>query len=274
MEVTKNCSKHGDYLAKSVSLMGRCISTACPICQQERADNTKQVAQAMSATNRTSKIEKLLNNAAIPPRFKNRSFENFKSDTDDKRYAAGVCRSMAANFDNCLMHGTSFLFCGKPGTGKSHLAAAIASTIIHQGRSAVYTTVLRAIRSIKDTYRKDSDISEQKAINAFIAPDFLIIDEVGVQFGSETEKMYLFEILNGRYEHQKPTVLITNLSPKESAVFLGERVMDRLMEGGGGILVFNWESYRSKVASDPNLPVVNPQPVLWGNTGESARRVI
>lgn len=172
---------------------------------------------------------------------------------------------MAEGFDDSLTHGTSLLMCGKPGTGKSHLAAAMAQAVIKQGRSAVYTSVLRAVRSIKDTYRKDSDITEQAAINAYVLPDLLILDEVGVQFGSETEKMYLFEILNGRYESLKPTIVITNLSPSEVSAYLGERIVDRLAEGGGGTLVFDWESYRSKVASDLALPTSPPKPVNWSS---------
>ena len=47
-------------------------------------------------------------------------------------------------------------------------------------------------------------------VAGFIRPDLLILDEVGVQFGSETEKMILFEIINGRYEQLKPTIVISN----------------------------------------------------------------
>ena len=53
-------------------------------------------------------------------------------------------------------------------------------------------------------------------VAGFIRPDLLILDEVGVQFGSETEKMILFEIINGRYEQLKPTIVISNLARTRS----------------------------------------------------------
>ena len=84
-------------------------------------------------------------------------------------------------------------------------------------------------------------------VAGFIRPDLLILDEVGVQFGSETEKMILFEIINGRYEQLKPTIVISNLADALTD-YLGERVVDRLREGGGRMLIFDWPSYRRQAA--------------------------
>ena len=102
------------------------------------------------------------------------------------------------------------MFCGGVGAGKTHLAVGIAHRLMEQGRIAVFTSVINAIRRVKDTYRRDSGQSEAQVVAGFIRPDLLILDEVGVQFGSETEKMILFEIINGRYEQLKPTIVISN----------------------------------------------------------------
>ena len=45
-------------------------------------------------------------------------------------------------------------------------------------------------------------------IRFFTKPDPLIIDEVGIQFGSEAEKMITFEIINTTTSAWKPTILI------------------------------------------------------------------
>jgi len=74
--------------------------------------------------------------------------------------------------------------------------------------------------------------------------DLLVLDEVGVQFGTETENLVLFRILNRRYEDMKPTILVSNVEIGKLTEFVGERVIDRLCEGGGGILEFTWESAR------------------------------
>lgn len=79
-----------------------------------------------------------------------------------------------------------------------------------------------------------------------VEPDLLILDEVGVQHGSDTEKLILFEIINGRYEAARPTIVISNLDAAGLEQFLGERAFDRLREGGGRLVVFDWESHRGK----------------------------
>ena len=74
--------------------------------------------------------------------------------------------------------------------------------------------------------------------------EFLVIDEVGVQFGTETEKFIFYEVINRRYENVLPTVLISNLTSDELKTFIGDRAFDRFREDGGAILAFDWESYR------------------------------
>jgi len=108
----------------------------------------------------------------------------------------------------------------------------------------LFTTVQRAIRRIKDTWARGSEETETQAINAIAYPDLLILDEVGVQFGSEFEKQVLFDILNERYEKRKPTILLSNIPAKDLGGYLGDRVADRLKEDGGKMITFEWESHR------------------------------
>ncbi|MGC8384980.1 ATP-binding protein [Pseudomonas aeruginosa] len=79
-----------------------------------------------------------------------------------------------------------------------------------------------------------------------MAPDLLILDEVGVQYGKEAELVTLFDVMNARYSACKPSIVLSNLTLEEIEVFLGQRVMDRLRENGGRAVSFNWESERAK----------------------------
>ena len=81
-------------------------------------------------------------------------------------------------------------------------------------------------------------------IALLVYPDLLIIDEIGVQFGSEFEKNLIFDILNERYENRRPTLLLSNLTVPEVRAFLGERIYDRLKEDGGRCVSFDWQSHR------------------------------
>ena len=155
----------------------------------------------------------------------------------------------ADNFDTVLKTGRSAVFAGLPGTGKTHLAAGIALRLMHRDkRRVLFSTVMRAIRSVKDTWHKGSELTETQAIAALVAPDLLILDEVGVQFGSDTEKLILFDVLNERYEERKPCLLLSNLPVDEVKAFLGERIFDRLREDGGEAVAFTWASARGAAA--------------------------
>lgn len=255
-KLINQCEKHGDVEVSVIQLFGKERIGNCPLCEKERLEFKDNEKKEREERNKAYRLQELLRQSAIPPKFLTRTFENYRTENEGQKKALELCKSMASNFNNCLAYGTSLLMSGKPGTGKNHLASAFAIEVMNQGKTALYTTVLRSVRLIKSTYRKDSEMAEQDAINLFVTPDLLIIDEIGVQFGSDTEKMYLFEIINGRYENQKPTILLTNLSKTEINEYLGERIIDRLNEGGGGTLIFDWGSYRGKVSNDENLPTV------------------
>ncbi|HHK7933447.1 TPA: ATP-binding protein, partial [Serratia marcescens] len=111
-----------------------------------------------------------------------------------------------------------------PGTGKNHLALAIAKSVIESHQSpAAFTTALKIAREYKSTWSKTSTRTEDEVIRQFTRPDLLIIDEIGVQFGSEAEKLIMFEIINTRYERMRPTILISNQSKEELSSFFPRR---------------------------------------------------
>ena len=261
------CEKHGRYEEKRREVMGKVFKTLCPGCQDDRKAAEAEQVKRQDSESRKAKIRKLLGEAGIPKRFSMRTFDNYKAERLEQSQALAVAVYFARDFDKFLESGASLMFCGKPGTGKTHLAAAIANAVCEQGRSAVFMSVLKATRMVKDTWKKGADVAESQVYKGLVEPDLLILDEVGVQFGSESEKLILFEILNGRYENVKPTIVISNLLPTEITEYLGERVVDRLQEGGGSTVVFGWESYRSRVLEDEGLPKAQIKPVDWSSNG-------
>lgn len=208
-------------------------------------DEQKRQDERDRQIRRAERRQKMLSNAKIPPRFSDATLANFVAHCDGAKHALVVAKDYADNFiETALESGTCLIFCGGVGAGKTHMAVGIAHAVIDQDKSVLFTSVINAVRAVKETYTRNLDKTEAEVIKSFISPALLILDEVGVQFGSDTEKMILFEIVNGRYERYLPTILISNLAKDALEQFIGERAIDRLREGGGKLVVFDWQSYR------------------------------
>ena len=238
------CPEHGAYTA--TNFLGE-HWTACPKCleilQEKQEEEILQKEKEAALEREQLKWKAKINGAAIPERFKDRTLDSYIARTTGQKKALAFSKEYAENFDQVMKEGRSAIFVGKPGTGKTHLAIGIALEIIKQQRSPVFVTVQRLIRRVKDSWHTKNE-TESEVVDVFASPDLLILDEVGVQFGSEFEKQMLFDVLNERYEKLKPSILLSNIPREQLSDYLGERVTDRLRENGGKMIGFDWDSYR------------------------------
>lgn len=255
-DITK-CETHGDkptriYTAPDGSLIG----INCPDCLIEAAKaREEEEARQLAISHVKGRIEASLRGAMIPQRFLTRTLGNYEVDSGDKQAAIlEFCKQYAANFEKALEVGTSLIFSGGVGTGKTHLSVGIAQLVIEAGFTSVFSTVSSMIRHIRSTWKSD-DENEIDAMRTYVKPDLLVLDEVGLQSGSDNEHQILFEILNSRYERCRPTILLTNLPIRDQVEngivtkkglqsFIGDRLLDRMREGGGKAFTFDWQSGR------------------------------
>lgn len=239
------CPQHGPYLSRK--LCGQ-VWLRCPACIE--AQQERQRAQADASARRVRQLTwaRRLGQAGIPERFQSRSLDGFRAVTPAQQRALAFAREYVEGFEGVRASGRGAIFVGRPGTGKTHLAAAIGMALLHEGHTVLFATVMRALRPVKDSWAAGAAMTESQAVALLTAPDLLILDEVGVQFGSDFERHLLFDVLNERYERRRPTLLLSNLPLAEVGEYLGARVLDRLREDGGEQVVFDWESYRARLA--------------------------
>lgn len=249
---TEVCEKHGEFECRTRIYTVTAIKipprpSICPGCMRDELIKLQAEKIRIDEDSRKRNVERLLDSLDIPNRFTSCTLQNYEPVNDDAKRALRVCQAYANKWPERLQKGGGLVMCGKPGTGKNHLAFGIARVAIteHQS-SALFTTALKIAREYKSTWAKGSTRTEDEVIRSFTKPDLLIIDEVGVQFGSDAEKLIMFEIINTRYEKMKPTILISNQTKDELSAFIGERVIDRMNDGGGCTLSFTWDSYRSQ----------------------------
>lgn len=244
-EAALYCPEHGPFDGVIRQFPGREPEPSpCPQCQQAKqaALDAERQQQADDAVRRA--WLQRIKEAGIPPRFLEKDFHHFRAEIGPQKRALTIAQRYAERFDRVASTGTCLVFTGQPGTGKTHLACALVKHLLMQGRTAEFTSVYRCLRRIKTTWRAGAAETEQDVLRHFAALDLLALDEVGMQFGSDAEKLLLFEVINSRYEAIKPTLLISNAAPAELEAYLGARLVDRLTENGGTFVSFEWESAR------------------------------
>jgi DNA replication protein DnaC len=243
----EKCDAHGEYESQSYKLGRNTHWIGCPACAQAVKTEAESCAAQVDAQARQQRLEARLNQSGIPLRYRNKTFASFIADTNEKEKVLAVTMEFANNFDDHLRKGTFLVLSGMPGTGKSHLGAAIAQQVMPR-RSVLCISAIDAVRMIRDTWRRGTEQTETQVLNMLASLDLLVLDEVGVQHGTEAEQVQLFDIINKRYNDLKPTVLQTNLNKSGMKQFLGDRSFDRLREGGMWV-TFDWPSQRASVAA-------------------------
>lgn len=242
-EERAHCPEHGEYTAEYIWVAERWVGGRCPQCveaerqRQEREEQERQLRQ---------RIDRALRLSGIPARFEGASFDTYEPVTEEARKIRDRCRRYAETFPDRLKAGTSLILSGGVGTGKTHLACAIARYVITEHlKRATYTSVVDAVRQVRRTYDRDTEETESDVLDRLSGVPLLILDEVGVQSGTDHEYATLFEVLNRRYADVLPTILISNLGMEELKSALSERVVDRMLEEGVA-LPFTWSSYRRR----------------------------
>lgn len=233
------CPEHGAF--ESRNIIGR-VWSECPACARIKAElrRIEEAAESVAAAN--ERHRRMIDAAAIPARFVGRTFESFVADMPGKVHALSAVRDFVESFDQNARRGAGLILAGLPGTGKSHLAGAALQALLP--RQVRYMTCLDLIRSIRDTWRRDSERSETQVLAYLRGLDLLAIDEIGVQYGTDGEQTVLFEVLDQRYREVKPTILLTNQDRAGFKGFVGERTYDRLVETCRWV-PFDWPSYRT-----------------------------
>lgn len=126
--------------------------------------------------------------------------------------------------------GLSMVFHGISGNGKTSLACAVANGVAARGYSIHYTTALEFFGRVKDSFGDRKAENEGAVFAALNAPALLILDEVGRGYLSDSEKTWLFRLIDQSYRSGKSMLMISNLADKQLASTLTDAGYDRMVE--------------------------------------------
>lgn len=149
-----------------------------------------------------------------------------------------------AKIDSQLGTGCLLALVGTRGPGKTQLGVCAMRATIERLKSTRFILAMDIFLSIRATFRKDSELSETQAVEAFCKPRLLVIDEIQERGDTAFEDRILTHVINKRYNDKKDTILIGNVTHEAFSSGMNKSIVDRLNETGG-IIVCDWPSFRT-----------------------------
>lgn len=185
--------------------------------------------------------------ANLPPRFRGKTFVDFKVDFVAQEPIKRTAECYIATFSKRLQEASCLTFIGKPGTGKTLLALIMYQALVKSGFVVEYQPTLNFLRLLQEK-QYESHAAFENLLSHYKKLPFLIIDEVTEGCGksampADWERHMLRMLIDVRYQAERCTLVISNRNKTELIERLGEPTMDRLSENGA-TLVFTWPSYR------------------------------
>lgn len=154
-----------------------------------------------------------------------------------------------ASGDAWLEKGANLLLFGPPGSGKSHVSAALARALIENGYRALFARTTDLVQRLQ-TARQE--LALEAAITKLDRYDLLILDDLSYVRRDQAETSVLFELISRRYERR--SLLITANQPFSAwnNVFpdpaMTVAAIDRLVHHAV-VVEMNVESYRQRSAT-------------------------
>lgn len=156
------------------------------------------------------------------------TFESFEPRRDlprehreNLRRAVEFCQAYADQPDSWLV------LMGSYGSGKTHLAAAIANAHRARGGEALFVTVPDLLDHLRAAFAPTSQQSYDKRFNEVKTASLLVLDDLGTESATPWAREKLYQLFNYRYNTRLPTVITTSHELDDLDPRLLTRMRDR-----------------------------------------------
>ncbi len=214
--------------------------------EREKAENAfKEEAENREKQDR---LKLLLKSSGVPERFEKCNLNNFFPGNNREILAAAI------GFVAMFPRSEGLFFAGGPGLGKTHLAYAIAMELIKKGHQVVVGTVPSLLSGIRAGFERGNE-SAEAVLRRYKTVKLLILDDFGKEKPSEWVEEMVYDIINARYEANRPLIVTSNLKISEVADrygWNGVAIRSRLFQMCQPCL-FEGIDYRLKVAENRGM---------------------
>ena len=186
---------------------------------------------------KSKKAEKLLRSSNISEEFIDKSFETFKWKNEDgriteayqkaKKYSEGL---VARILGGQGIKGYPWLgLLGAPGSGKTHLAHAVAKPLFELNISVLFFNWVTSFKEWMSWYNTNNKEKVEEIRQAVLNADILILDDLCKESVNDTWVREIYGIVDYRYRKGSP-VIYTSEYFSELIEYLSEATAGRLFE--------------------------------------------
>lgn len=173
--------------------------------------------------------------SGINPENSKLTFKNFIEWNESSKVAKAAAIEYFKNFD-VIRHErhNSIIFCGQPGSGKTHLAVALAINFMKKNKRVIYMPYRTSITEVKQNIL-DFEYYK-KIISRYQTCEILLIDDLFKGKISESDINIVFEIINYRYINYLPMIINSEFLI-DKLLFFDEAIGSRIYEMCKGFVI-------------------------------------
>lgn len=157
-----------------------------------------------------------------------KTFKTYEPWNEITRIMKSTTTNYALRYNNIKnSKQNSILFCGNPGSGKTHLSIALANKFIKDGHKVVYMPYRDSITKIKQNMI-DADYYKN-IVSKYQQADILLVDDLFKGKINESDINIMFEIVNHRYINKLAMIVSTEYLVEEMLRFdeaIGSRIYE------------------------------------------------
>lgn len=159
--------------------------------------------------------------------YHDKTFETFNARPELARDEHANLRDALRLAKDFAQHPQDWLmFTGGYGTGKTHLAAAIANYQAERGYPAMFVVVPDLLDHLRAAFSPDARTSFDQRFEEVRTAPLLVLDDLGTESATPWAREKLYQIINHRYVAHLPTVITTSVSPDDLDPRIRTRILD------------------------------------------------